>query len=159
MGAPPSGSGCQPTASAADASSQSGIPNAEWLPIETAPEFKVVAVAVYQMPFGLWHAFGAAQLVEGRWLHCLGDIIDAPTHWLPLPYGPCDEEAPLREQSERTEDFEESSGCVYFDLSIKCRKSQCALCRPASGMSASGQDPQGLEAKPASPTSEAGDAQ
>lgn len=30
-GAPPSGSGCQPTASAADASSQSGIPSAERL--------------------------------------------------------------------------------------------------------------------------------
>jgi hypothetical protein len=30
---------------------------------------------------------------------------------------------------------------------------------PASGMSASGQDPQGLEAKPASATREAGDAQ
>jgi hypothetical protein len=31
--------------------------------------------------------------------------------------------------------------------------------RAASGMSASGQDPRGLEAKPASPTREAGDAQ
>jgi hypothetical protein len=31
--------------------------------------------------------------------------------------------------------------------------------RAASGMSASGQDPKGLEAKPASPTAESGDAQ
>jgi hypothetical protein len=34
-----------------------------------------------------------------------------------------------------------------------------AFGRPASGMSASGQDPKGLEAKPDSPTAEGGDAQ
>jgi hypothetical protein len=38
------------------------------------------------------------------------------------------------------------------------RAADCPACC-ASGMSASGQDPKGLEAKPASPTREAGDAQ
>ena len=42
-------------------------------------------------------------------------------------------------------------------LSIRFRADGKPDC-PASGMSASGQDPQGLEAKPASPTAESGDA-
>lgn len=44
QGVPPSGSGCQPTASAAGASSQSGIPNALkvwWIPQVPMPAFEV----------------------------------------------------------------------------------------------------------------------
>lgn len=81
-------------------SSKASIPNA-WQPIETAPEFKIVAVATYEK-WGYWRAFGAAQLVGGRWLHCLGDHIPAPTHWLPLPYGPSCDEYLYETLSERT---------------------------------------------------------
>jgi hypothetical protein len=43
-----------------------------------------------------------------------------------------------------------SSGCVFFDLDIACRKNACRIC-DASGTSGSAQDRNGLDPKGAGP--------
>jgi len=71
QGVPPSGSGCQPSASAADARSQSGIPNADWLLSELSEGIANLKKAIAETPRQdvFWSRYwdGYLKGYEGLW--------------------------------------------------------------------------------------------
>ena len=189
-GVPPSGSGCQPTASAADASSRGGIPNAALCTVCGAGKYASVAICdgvcaecvrdipgdlrAWAAPYANPHAsdetdllLSAAKVIEigtAAWSPRLAQP-QAENGEAPVPNLPTYNEL-LRHYAALLDavDYAHSEGFEwpadpFGPAALAFANVDAAVEQLASAMSAFGQDPQGLEAPPASAAREAGDAQ